>query len=142
MLGLDALGAISHNASARLPWAHARWTSARGRSPPPESMRGRAAAPTGRRRHRMRGTALVHHRFVSEVPPPVATRDPVTILLQGGIASGKSTVSRLLAQRGAHLFDADRIAHEVLAEPAIETALKGSFGVRSEERRVGRERRG
>jgi dephospho-CoA kinase len=35
--------------------------------------------------------------------------------LTGGIGSGKSTVSRLLAERGAIIVDADRIARDVLA---------------------------
>ena len=35
--------------------------------------------------------------------------------LTGGIGSGKSTVSALLAERGAVVVDADRIAREVLA---------------------------
>jgi dephospho-CoA kinase len=34
--------------------------------------------------------------------------------LTGGIGSGKSTVSRLLAERGAVIVDADRIAREVV----------------------------
>ncbi|THF75478.1 dephospho-CoA kinase [Cohnella fermenti] len=34
--------------------------------------------------------------------------------LTGGIATGKSTVSRLLVERGAALVDADRIAREVV----------------------------
>ncbi|WP_346623202.1 dephospho-CoA kinase [Blastococcus montanus] len=34
--------------------------------------------------------------------------------LTGGIGSGKSTVSKLLAERGAIIVDADRIAREVL----------------------------
>ena len=33
--------------------------------------------------------------------------------LTGGIASGKSTVSRMLEEKGALLLDADRIAREV-----------------------------
>ena len=36
--------------------------------------------------------------------------------LTGGIASGKSTVSRLLAEHGYAVIDADRIAWQ-LAEP-------------------------
>ena len=36
--------------------------------------------------------------------------------LTGGIASGKSTVSRILQSMGAVAIDADAIAHE-LAEP-------------------------
>ena len=41
---------------------------------------------------------------------------PLIIGLTGGIASGKSTVSRQLAKLGAKIIDADKIAHE-LAEP-------------------------
>ncbi len=37
-----------------------------------------------------------------------------TIGLTGGIASGKSTVARFLADCGAVVIDADRIGHEVL----------------------------
>ncbi|HEX7035240.1 MAG TPA: dephospho-CoA kinase [Pseudomonadales bacterium] len=33
--------------------------------------------------------------------------------LTGGIASGKSTVARYLAQLGAHVIDADRLGHQV-----------------------------
>ena len=35
--------------------------------------------------------------------------------ITGGIASGKSTVARLLAERGAVVVDADRLAHETYA---------------------------
>jgi dephospho-CoA kinase len=43
------------------------------------------------------------------------TRKP-TIGLTGGIASGKSTVSRLLEQLGVGIVDADRLAREVVAK--------------------------
>ncbi len=33
--------------------------------------------------------------------------------LTGGIGSGKSTVARILQERGAHIIDADRVAHQV-----------------------------
>jgi len=39
----------------------------------------------------------------------------VMIGLTGGIGSGKSTVAEFLAERGAHVIDADRVAHEVYA---------------------------
>ena len=41
--------------------------------------------------------------------------------LTGGIASGKSTVSRLLKERGATLIDADQLAREVVqpGQPAL-----------------------
>jgi dephospho-CoA kinase len=49
--------------------------------------------------------------------------------LTGGIGSGKSTVSRLLAERGAVVVDADRIAREVLERgtPGL-AAVVGEFG--------------
>ncbi|MCL3777505.1 MULTISPECIES: dephospho-CoA kinase [unclassified Actinomyces] len=46
------------------------------------------------------------------VPRPVRT---LRVGLTGGIGSGKSTVARLLAQRGAHVVDADALAREALA---------------------------
>lgn len=39
----------------------------------------------------------------------------VLIGLTGGIGSGKSTVAEMLAERGAHVVDADRVAHEIYA---------------------------
>jgi len=49
--------------------------------------------------------------------------------LTGGIGSGKSTVAALLAERGAALVDADRIAHRLTGAggPAI-AALREAFG--------------
>lgn len=40
---------------------------------------------------------------------------PRVLGLTGGIASGKSTVSHLLAERGARIIDADRVGHQVIA---------------------------
>jgi dephospho-CoA kinase len=53
----------------------------------------------------------------------------VRIGLTGGIGSGKSTVSALLAERGAVVVDADRIAREVL-EPGTPglAAVVAAFG--------------
>jgi dephospho-CoA kinase len=53
----------------------------------------------------------------------------VRIGLTGGIGSGKSTVSALLAERGAVVVDADRIAREVL-EPGTPglAAVVEAFG--------------
>ena len=44
----------------------------------------------------------------------------VIIGLTGGIASGKSTVAKMLKERGAYLIDADQVAREVVepGEPA------------------------
>jgi dephospho-CoA kinase len=49
--------------------------------------------------------------------------------LTGGIGSGKSTVSRLLAQRGAHVVDADVLAREAVApgSPGL-AAVVAAFG--------------
>jgi dephospho-CoA kinase len=49
--------------------------------------------------------------------------------LTGGIASGKSTVSRQLAALGCHVIDADVLAREVVAsgEPAL-AAIAEAFG--------------
>lgn len=38
-----------------------------------------------------------------------------TVFLAGGIASGKSTVARMLRSRGAWLCDLDQVAREVVA---------------------------
>ncbi|QDT68695.1 Dephospho-CoA kinase [Planctomycetes bacterium MalM25] len=48
--------------------------------------------------------------------------------LTGGIASGKSFVAALLAERGAVVLDADRHAHAVLDEPAVRAALVERWG--------------
>ncbi|MCV2491412.1 dephospho-CoA kinase [Geodermatophilus sp. YIM 151500] len=51
--------------------------------------------------------------------------------LTGGIGSGKSTVARLLVDRGAHLVDADELAREVVAPgtPGL-AAVAETFGER------------
>jgi dephospho-CoA kinase len=53
----------------------------------------------------------------------------LTIGLTGGIGSGKSTVAALLAERGAQVIDADRIAREVLTPgmPGL-AAVVAEFG--------------
>lgn len=55
----------------------------------------------------------------------------LTVGLTGGIASGKSTVARLLADRGCVVFDADRIVAD-LYRPGEEghTALVAHYGDR------------
>jgi dephospho-CoA kinase len=37
------------------------------------------------------------------------------VALTGGIATGKSTIGEMFAQRGAHVIQADRIAHELMS---------------------------
>jgi dephospho-CoA kinase len=53
----------------------------------------------------------------------------VRVGLTGGVGSGKSTVSRLLAERGAVIIDADAIAREVVepGTPGFE-AVVATFG--------------
>jgi dephospho-CoA kinase len=48
--------------------------------------------------------------------------------LTGSMASGKSTVSKMLAARGFTVLDADRIAHEALEDPNVKRALTERFG--------------
>ena len=49
--------------------------------------------------------------------------------MTGGLASGKSTVAALLAERGAHVFDADEIVAELYAPGgAGEAAARELFG--------------
>ena len=55
---------------------------------------------------------------------------PVRVFgLTGGIASGKSTVARLFAERGAAVLSADEVAREVVApgSPTLE-AVRAAFG--------------
>lgn len=53
----------------------------------------------------------------------------IVIGLVGRIGAGKSTVARALAEGGAAVLDADRIAHEVLATPEAVAEVVGRFGV-------------
>jgi dephospho-CoA kinase len=48
--------------------------------------------------------------------------------LTGGIASGKSTVSRFLVELGAVVIDADRIGHDVLGSDEVRRELTAAFG--------------
>jgi len=52
----------------------------------------------------------------------------IIVGIVGRIAAGKSTVARALASRGAEVIDADRLAHEVLAEPDVVRAVVDRFG--------------
>ena len=48
--------------------------------------------------------------------------------LLGGVASGKSLVSRQLAELGAVVLDADRAGHEALRLPCTEAAARRRWG--------------
>jgi dephospho-CoA kinase len=52
----------------------------------------------------------------------------IVVGLVGKIGAGKSTVARAMADLGADVLDADRIAHDVLAEPEVVAAIGASFG--------------
>ncbi len=49
--------------------------------------------------------------------------------LTGGIASGKSTVARMLAELGAEVIDADQVARDIVrpGQPTLE-AIRAAFG--------------
>lgn len=67
----------------------------------------------------------------SEVAPrPFRPQRPLVIGLVGGIAAGKSAVAGLFAAHGVEHIDADRLAHEVGAEPDVLRAVAATFGER------------
>lgn len=54
---------------------------------------------------------------------------PITIGLTGGIGSGKSTVAQILAELGAPILDADKVAHTTYAPGASSyDAVIAAFG--------------
>ena len=52
----------------------------------------------------------------------------VVIGMVGRIASGKSTVARMLAEHGAEVIDADALAREALDDPSVRRAVIERFG--------------
>lgn len=49
--------------------------------------------------------------------------------LTGNIATGKSTLMRLAAERGAYTLDADKVVHDVLAhDKTVKMAIRAEFG--------------
>ena len=59
---------------------------------------------------------------------PNSHNAPLVLGILGGVASGKSTVARLLAKRGAAVIDADKAAHRVLERPDIKQKVGDEFG--------------
>ncbi len=53
---------------------------------------------------------------------------PIIIGITGGIASGKSTFSRMIQQEGYTVIFSDQIGHEVLMLPEIKLKLVNTFG--------------
>ncbi len=53
----------------------------------------------------------------------------VVIGLTGNIATGKSAVMQLAAERGARMIDADKVVHQVLAtDQAVQDSIRAAFG--------------
>jgi len=57
-----------------------------------------------------------------------AMKRPRILGISGGIASGKSQVTRILESHGAKIIHADRIGHDVLQLPHVQIALTELFG--------------
>lgn len=60
-------------------------------------------------------------------PRPFRPARPVVIGILGGVAAGKSTVARLFAAHGLRHLDADAVAREVGAEPAVLDLVAARF---------------
>jgi len=60
-------------------------------------------------------------------PVGAAGKKPIIGIL-GGIGSGKSTVAAEFAKLGCKVIDADKIAHELLDEPAVKAKIVDLFG--------------
>ncbi len=53
----------------------------------------------------------------------------LTVGLTGGIACGKTTVSRILEEKGAVVADADVLAHELMdGDPSLQARVAAEFG--------------
>jgi dephospho-CoA kinase len=50
--------------------------------------------------------------------------------LLGGVASGKTSVAKALARRGAVILDADTAGHEALRQSAVKEAIRNRWGKR------------
>ncbi|MFO0985058.1 MAG: dephospho-CoA kinase [Planctomycetota bacterium] len=53
---------------------------------------------------------------------------PLVIGLLGGVGSGKSTVARLFHAMGAEVFEADRVASDLLEDGEVRARLTAAFG--------------
>ncbi len=52
----------------------------------------------------------------------------IVVGIVGGVASGKSTISGMFQKLGAVVLDADRVGHEVLADPKVIEQLTNRWG--------------
>ncbi|MFA6889761.1 MAG: dephospho-CoA kinase, partial [Bacilli bacterium] len=48
--------------------------------------------------------------------------------ITGGIASGKTTVDKMVRKAGYKVIDSDSIAHEILLDPAVIKTVAATFG--------------
>ncbi|MCB9876033.1 MAG: dephospho-CoA kinase [Planctomycetes bacterium] len=62
--------------------------------------------------------------------PPFRPSPPLVVGLVGGIASGKSTVAAMFADRGLRHLDADQVAREVSGEPEVLAEVAERLGPR------------
>ena len=67
--------------------------------------------------------------MINKPTKPVNPEQGIIVGVTGGIASGKSTVSRLLAEKGAFIINLDEIGHELLkrGSPVMDELLE-AFG--------------
>lgn len=56
------------------------------------------------------------------------TTDPWIIAITGGIGSGKSTVAKIFDSLGAHVIDADQMAHEILEQTEVISEIEQALG--------------
>ena len=78
---------------------------------------------------------------MSDEPKSITLSGKLIIGLTGNIATGKTAVMRLAAERGALTLDADKIVHELMDHnPEIQAAIAIAFGseVRREDGRIDR----
>ncbi len=55
---------------------------------------------------------------------------PLVIGILGGVASGKTTVAKMLGSLGAKVIDADEMAHELLERPEVKKGILERWGKR------------
>lgn len=66
---------------------------------------------------------------VPSSPPTVdGAARPLRVGLTGNIGSGKSTVARLLAERGAVVIDADALARQATSDPGVLAEVAAALG--------------
>lgn len=84
--------------------------------------------------------------MTARIPAGRLVKDGImkVIGLTGGIGSGKSTVSQLLAELGAVTIDADKAGHDALKDAEIKQEVVAAFGpqILGPERNIDRQRLG